>query len=96
MDGRHSNDVALIKIRRKGDGSGIVFSDRVAPACLPMHDTPQKPGTECVISGWGKTDRKLPIDIDIDNFRFTMIVYLFQPTTTPPRQTALELPMSPS
>lgn len=55
IDGRYSNDIALIKLRRKGDGSGIQFSDRVSPACLPQKDTPQKPGTECVISGWGKT-----------------------------------------
>jgi hypothetical protein len=49
------NDLALLKIQRKGDGSGIRFSNSVAPACLPREETPQKPGTECTVSGWGKT-----------------------------------------
>ena len=53
-----SNDIALIKIRRKGDGAGIRFSEMISPACLPSPDTPQEPGTDCVISGWGKIDRK--------------------------------------
>lgn len=55
IDGRFSNDVAVIKLRRKGDGSAIQFTDKVAPVCLPAHDAPQKSGTECYISGWGKT-----------------------------------------
>ena len=57
-DGMFSNDIALIKIRRKGDGAGIRFSDMVSPACLPAPDTPQDPGTDCVISGWGKINSK--------------------------------------
>ena len=58
VDGRWSNDLALIKIRRKGDGRGIQFSNQVAPACLPAYDSPQKSGTDCVVSGWGKTNGK--------------------------------------
>lgn len=57
-EGTISNDLALLKIQRKGDGNGIQFTDLVAPACLPLEDTPQKPGTECTISGWGRTDCK--------------------------------------
>ena len=37
---------------------GIIFTENVAPVCLPTYDTPQKPGTDCVVSGWGKTDGK--------------------------------------
>ena len=55
---RYSNDIALVKLRRKGNGQGIVFSEKVGPVCLPSYDSPQKPGTECVVSGWGKTDGK--------------------------------------
>lgn len=59
LDGRFSNDLALIKLRRKGHGGGIQFSDKVAPACLPPPDAAQKPGTECTIAGWGKTNGKV-------------------------------------
>ena len=55
---RYSNDIALVKLRRKGNGQGIDFSEKVGPVCLPSYDSPQKPGTECVVSGWGKTDGK--------------------------------------
>ena len=55
---KYSNDIALVKLRRKGNGQGIVFSEKVGPVCLPSYDSPQKPGTECVVSGWGKTDGK--------------------------------------
>jgi len=52
----YSNDIALVKLRRKGNGQGINFSEKVGPVCLPSYDSPQKPGTECVVSGWGKTN----------------------------------------
>ena len=55
-DGNYSNDIALIKLRRKGDGSGIKFTKQVSPVCLPTKETPQNPGTDCAISGWGKID----------------------------------------
>lgn len=54
--GSSNNDLALLKIQRKGDGSGIQLSSSVAPACLPLDDTPQKPGTACTVSGWGQID----------------------------------------
>lgn len=56
VDGRYSNDIALVKIRRKGDGSGIRFSDNVAPACLPDKYSEFREGMHCVIAGWGKTE----------------------------------------
>ena len=57
--GKYSNDIALIKISKKGDGSGFQFSDNVLPACLPRkYQDPLDEGTNCVISGWGKTHRK--------------------------------------
>ena len=55
------NDIALVKLRHKGNGQGIDFSEKVGPVCLPSYDSPQKPGTECVVSGWGKTDGKSSI-----------------------------------
>jgi hypothetical protein len=54
--GSFNNDLAILKIQRKGDGTGIQLSSSVAPACLPLDDTPQKAGTECTVSGWGKID----------------------------------------
>ncbi|TRY80258.1 hypothetical protein TCAL_09442 [Tigriopus californicus] len=54
--GRYSNDIAVLKIRRKGGSVGISFSDNVAPACLPSSDTWFEPGMECIIAGWGKTE----------------------------------------
>jgi len=61
---RYSNDIALVKLRRKGNGQGIDFSEKVGPVCLPSYDSPQKPGTECVVSGWGKTDVGATKDTD--------------------------------
>ena len=61
-DGRFSNDLALIKIRRKGDGSGIQFSDNVGPACLPSLETEQYGGLQCEVSGWGKINAKAYAD----------------------------------
>ena len=43
----------MIRIRRKGDGKGITFSERVSPACLPRRAFEE--GKECFIAGWGKT-----------------------------------------
>lgn len=54
----------MIKLRRKGYGGGIQFSENVAPACLPTHDSPQKAGTECFVSGWGKTNVEGTQDTD--------------------------------
>ena len=52
-DGIYNNDIAVIRIRRKGDGSGITFSEKVSPACLPRRAFEE--GKECFIAGWGKT-----------------------------------------
>ena len=41
---------------------GITFTENVAPVCLPTYDTPQKPGKNCIVSGWGKTDGKFMND----------------------------------
>ena len=63
--GTFSNDLALIKISRKGNGQGIQFSENVGPACLPTSDTNQEDGTECIVSGWGKIDSKNTKSISI-------------------------------
>ena len=52
----YTHDLALVKLKRKGDGSGLEFSEFITPACLPSLDTPDKEGTVCKVSGWGKTD----------------------------------------
>merc|ERR550532_403562 len=53
-DGPFSHDLALVKIRRKAGGAGVMFSDRVSPICLPGQATRVPDNTQCVISGWGK------------------------------------------
>ena len=56
-DGIYNNDIAVIRIRRKGDGSGITFSEKVSPACLPRRAFEE--GKECFIAGWGKTQGQI-------------------------------------
>jgi len=55
--GKH-DDIALIKIRPNKPGQGMTFNKFVQPACLPTRSTAYKPGTNCYISGWGKTESK--------------------------------------
>jgi len=56
------NDIALIKIRRKGDGTGIELSGKsglVRPACLPSRNSEvEKDAGTCTIAGWGDTKAK--------------------------------------
>ena len=59
-DGIYNNDIAVIRIRRKGDGSGITFSEKVSPACLPRRAFEE--GKECFIAGWGKTQGTIRIN----------------------------------
>ena len=51
------HDIALLKVRRKGDGSGIQFTKRpglVRPACLPQSGSGnQNDNMKCTIAGWG-------------------------------------------
>ena len=56
--GLHSNDIALLKVKRQTDGSSMTFSDFVLPACLPQDHTSHKADTQCTISGWGQVDGK--------------------------------------
>ena len=56
----HSNDIALLKVKRKNEGSAaIIFSDHVLPACLPQDHTSHQADTQCTISGWGQVDGKI-------------------------------------
>ena len=56
------HDIALIKIRRKGDGTGIELSGKsglVRPACLPSRKSDvEKEANTCTIAGWGDTKSK--------------------------------------
>ncbi|XP_046561856.1 mannan-binding lectin serine protease 1-like [Haliotis rubra] len=45
----NSEDLALVKV------DPILFNDAVQAACLPAKDDTIEPGTEGVVSGWGKT-----------------------------------------
>ena len=60
LDMKH--DIALIKIRRKGDGSGIQLDNKsglVRPACLPSKTTNiENDANICSIAGWGETKVK--------------------------------------
>ncbi len=44
----------MIRIRRKGDGSGISFGPKVSPACIPQGEIDFEDGVECFVAGWGK------------------------------------------
>jgi len=54
--GPYSHDIALIRIKPKGDGRGIRFSDKVSAICLPSPQDVIKDDHKCIISGWGKTE----------------------------------------
>ena len=61
QDVRH--DIALIKIRRKGDGTGIEVMGKsgfVRPACLPDQGNilEKDSDNDCKIAGWGDTHEK--------------------------------------
>ena len=45
-----NNDIAVVKIK---EHSGIKFTTRVTPVCLPTTSTSYAAGTSCTISGWG-------------------------------------------
>lgn len=51
----YDNDIAILKIK-SANKRGIQYGTHVQPACLPNRDTPHKPGTTCIVSGWGKTE----------------------------------------
>ena len=49
------NDIALLKIKAKANGRGVIFGDRVVPACLPPTNIVYSKDLTCVVSGWGST-----------------------------------------
>ncbi|XP_023325019.1 cationic trypsin [Eurytemora carolleeae] len=63
-EGPYSHDIALIKLKSKGDGRGIRFSPEVQQICLPNPEDKIKDDLQCVISGWGKTDPSGPVRPD--------------------------------
>merc|ERR1719317_1128915 len=54
-NGPYSHDIALIRLKRKGDGCGARFTSTVSPICLPDPWTVFSENTTCIVSGWGKT-----------------------------------------
>ncbi|KAL5019249.1 hypothetical protein ScPMuIL_004971 [Solemya velum] len=58
-DDEYDFDIALLKVKPK-EGHGIRFNDYVQPACLPDEMTEYEDGTQCLISGWGKTAHGYP------------------------------------
>jgi len=61
-EGPYSHDLALVRLRRKRDGSAVRFSPEVSPVCLPEHGSHYHEGLQCVISGWGKTSPNSPVN----------------------------------
>nr|XP_006813580.1 PREDICTED: neurotrypsin-like [Saccoglossus kowalevskii] len=53
------NDIALIKVEPK-NGRGMIFTDYVMSACLPVTDIQFLAGHECWTSGWGSTGSDYP------------------------------------
>ena len=53
-------DIAMIRIKAKPDGRGIIWGPTASPACLPDPDLPTDDLKQCHVSGWGK----------LANFRF--------------------------
>ncbi|KAL5019244.1 hypothetical protein ScPMuIL_004966 [Solemya velum] len=58
-DDDYDFDIALLKVKPK-DGHGIRFNDYVQPACLPDETTEYGDGTQCLVSGWGRTAHGYP------------------------------------
>ena len=60
-EGSQSHDLAIIKLKPKGDGSsgfGVQMSKKVSPICLPNPGEKFKDETLCIVSGWGQIKRK--------------------------------------
>merc|ERR1719431_925520 len=52
-----NNDIAVVKLKRGGQGGGVQMSRYVKPACLPAPSTGYRPGMDCTISGWGSINQ---------------------------------------
>ncbi|KAK2880775.1 hypothetical protein Q8A67_018043 [Cirrhinus molitorella] len=48
---KYNNDIALVKL-----SSPVQMTSHVSPICLPSPLTSIRPGTRCVITGWGATE----------------------------------------
>ena len=55
QDGPYSHDIALLKLKPKGDGCGARYNPTVSPICLPDPWATFHENTTCLVSGWGKT-----------------------------------------
>ncbi|KAF6213394.1 hypothetical protein GE061_011113, partial [Apolygus lucorum] len=52
IDGPHSNDIALIKVKASSE-AGIDFNQFVQPICLPDSEEGVNEGAWCTVTGWG-------------------------------------------
>lgn len=60
-NGPQSHDLAIIKLKPKGDGGagfGVKMSATVSPICIPQPGEHFKDDLPCVVSGWGQILRK--------------------------------------
>ena len=60
-NGPQSHDLAMIKLKPKGDGGagfGVKMSATVSPICIPEPGDYFKDDLPCVVSGWGQILRK--------------------------------------
>ncbi|CAG5108647.1 Oidioi.mRNA.OKI2018_I69.chr1.g3891.t1.cds [Oikopleura dioica] len=55
----YNNDIALVRLRVP-----LQFDDKTSPACLPSQETCLPDNTQCVVSGWGNTNRDSSADSD--------------------------------
>ena len=49
-----NNDIAVVHIDKVRHSKGIVFGDKVIPACLPQSTADYRGGVNVTVSGWGK------------------------------------------
>ena len=50
-----ANDIALLKLKAKPNGRGIIFGNKVIPACLPPENALYSKDLSCSVAGWGTT-----------------------------------------
>ena len=50
-----ANDIALLKLKAKPNGRGIIFGNKVIPACLPPENALYGKDLSCSVAGWGTT-----------------------------------------
>ena len=54
-----NHDIAVVKLKPDPNtGRGVVFGERVVPACLPNMNVVYGPHLNCTVTGWGRVPSK--------------------------------------